>query len=73
MSESECIFHSKSEEDWTGESMDVNMGVLGKGLIKANVTEDEKVLEITLVSPDTSNYLSWKIPVSYCPVCGKRL
>lgn len=38
-------------------------GALGEGLIKANVTEDEKVLEIALVSPDMSNYLSWKIPV----------
>lgn len=73
MSQNECSFHSKSFEDWTGATQEFNVGIFGTGLLKASVDEDEKVLEIDIVPPDNLKMHTWKIPVLYCPVCGKKL
>ena len=73
MSQSECSFHSNSSEDWTGAIQEIDLGLLGTGLLKASVDEDKKVLEINIVPPDNLNMYTWQIPISYCPVCGKKL
>ncbi len=73
MRQEDCKFHSHSDADWTGLEHDVDFGVLGTGIWQAAVDEDKKILEINLIPPDTALHHTWRIPIEYCPVCGKKL